>query len=106
MSKQPPTLEEAKVPLNSAKRALRKMEKSLDSQIAGQLADQIENRKTLPAPSETQKSTSAHRLNFIQANIKNVNSRRLSKISSPRGDLFLKNLRGSTDDPQSAMDQM
>jgi hypothetical protein len=34
-SRNPPTLEEAKVPLNSAKRAMRKIEKSLDSQVAG-----------------------------------------------------------------------
>jgi hypothetical protein len=32
ISKNPPTLEEAKVPLNSAKRALRKNENSIDSQ--------------------------------------------------------------------------
>lgn len=31
ISKNPPTIEEAKVPLNSAKRAMRKIEKSLDS---------------------------------------------------------------------------
>jgi hypothetical protein len=36
ISRNPPTLEEAKVPLNSAKRAMRKIEKSLDSQVAGQ----------------------------------------------------------------------
>jgi hypothetical protein len=45
ISKCPVTLEEAQVPLNSAKRAMRKMDKSLDSQIAGQFVDQIENRK-------------------------------------------------------------
>ena len=53
LSKGPLTIEESQVPLNSAKRAMRKMEKSLDSQIAGQLVEQIENRKKeAPVPAQ------------------------------------------------------
>lgn len=59
------TLEDAQVPLNSAKRAMRKVEKSLDSQIAGQLVDQIENRKKEVPQQEIYKSSSTHRLNFV-----------------------------------------
>ena len=50
ISKNPPTLEEAKVPLNSAKRAMRKMEKSLESQVVSNLVESIENRKTMQIP--------------------------------------------------------
>jgi hypothetical protein len=50
-------------------------------------------------------SNSTHRLNFIQANIKNINLRRLSKMSSPR-DGFAKGFRGSTIADESATDQL
>jgi hypothetical protein len=45
-----------------------------------------------------QKSSSNHRLNFVQANIKNINARRLSKMSSPRVETFVNGLRGSTEE--------
>jgi hypothetical protein len=68
-SKNPNTLEEAKVPLNSARRAMRKIEKSLDSQIAGVMIEQIEHRKKETPPPDVSKLSSTlssnHRQNFV-----------------------------------------